>query len=133
MAVMLMETVFGLQAQEKVVPYSSKPWLPTIWKSEPPAGYPFEKSADIVGVAFTRKYVSYTDADTFYPSWAIDDNMYCGWTDGEIDQESVQSGGRYPCANLVYDGIRYYGTYGVDFDISKPEYRDDSQLKMVYL
>jgi hypothetical protein len=148
----------ALYAQERVVPYNPKPWLPTIWKSDPPAGCPFEKSSDIVGVAFTRQYVSYTDADTFYPSWAVDDNMYCAWTDGEIGLESVQSGGkekaragivkiegndpmnlkvtslgtlgasalpyggRYPCANLVYDGIWYYGTYGVDFDFSKPEY-----------
>lgn len=147
-----------LSAQERVVPYRPKPWQPTIWKSDPPAGCPFEISKDIVGVAFTRLYVSYTDADTFYPSWAVDDNMYCGWTDGEIGLEAVQSGGkekaragivkiegndpmklkvtslgslgasalpyggRYPCANLVYDGIWYYGTYGVDFDFSKPEY-----------
>jgi hypothetical protein len=151
----------AIMAQERVVPYSPKPWLPTIWPSDPPAGCPFEKSKDIVGVAFTRQYTSYTDADTFYPSWAVDDNMYCGWTDGEIGLESVQSGGkekarsgivkiegndpmnlkvtslgtlgasavpyggRYPCANIVYDGIWYYGTYGVDFDFSKPEYPNE--------
>ncbi len=151
----------GLTAQERVVNYSPKPWQPTIWKSDPPAGCPFEKSKDIVGIAFTRQYMTYTDADTFYPSWAVDDNMYCGWTDGEIGLESVQSGGkekartgivkiegndpmklkvtslgtlgasalpyggRYPCANLVYNGIWYYGTYGVDFDFSKPEYQNE--------
>jgi len=148
------------QTQQRDVPYSPKPWLPTIWKSDPPAGCPFEQSTAIVGVAFTRKYMTYTDADTFYPSWAADDNMYCGWTDGEIGLEAVQSGGgakaragivkiegadpmnltvtslgtlgasalpyrgRYPCANLVHDGIWYYGTYGVDFDTSKPEYAE---------
>jgi hypothetical protein len=145
-------------AQESIIQYRPVPWLPTIWKSEAPADCPFDLSKEIVGVAFTRTYVSYTDADTFYPSWASDDNMYCGWTDGEIGLESCQSGGgerahtgivkiegddpmnlkvsslgllaasalpyggRYPCANLVYDGIWYYGTYGVDFDFSKPEY-----------
>ena len=150
-----------IYAQDKIVPYTPKPWLPTVWKSDPPAGCPFGKSKDITGVAFTRQYVSYTDADTFYPSWAIDDNMYCGWTDGEIGLEAVQSGGkekaragivklegndpmnmkvtslgtlgasalpyggRYPCANLVYNGIWYYGTYGVDFDFSKPEYPNE--------
>lgn len=159
--VLLSGAHFGATAQERVVDYSPKPWLPTIWKSEPPAGCPFEQSTDIVGVAFTRQYVSYTDADTFYPSWAADDNMYCGWTDGEIGLEAVQSGGkeraragivkiegsdpmnlkvtslgslaasalpyggRYPCANIVYDGIWYYGTYGVDFDFSKPEYPNE--------
>jgi len=145
-------------AQESVVEYTPLPWVPTVWESDPPADCPFEQSKDIIGIAFTRQYVSYTDADTFYPSWASDDNMYCGWTDGEIGPESCQSGGgerahtgivkiegndpmnlkvtslgllaasalpyggRYPCANLVYNGIWYYGTYGVDFDFSKPEY-----------
>jgi len=146
-------------SQESIVPYNSVPWIPTIWKSELPPGCPFAPSTELSGVAFTRKYVSYTDADTFYPSWASDDNMYCGWTDGEIGLESCQSGGgeraktgivkiegedpmnlevtslgllaasalpyggRYPCANLVHDGIWYFGTYGVDFDFSKPEYQ----------
>jgi len=145
-------------AQESIVPYNSVPWLPTIWKSEPPANCPFMSSSEITGIAFTRRYVSYTDADTFYPYWASEDNMYCGWIDGEIGLESCQSGGgeraktgivkiegddpmnlevtslgllaasalpyrgRYPCANLVHDGVWYFGTYGVDFDFSKPEY-----------
>jgi len=148
----------NISAQETIVQYKPFPWLPTIWESEPPADCPFTSSKEIVGVAFTRQYVSYTDADTFYPSWASDDNMYCGWTDGEIGLESCQSGGgerahtgivmiegddpmnlkltslgllaasalpyggRYPCASLVHDGIWYFGTYGVDFDFSKPEY-----------
>ncbi|MCK7540112.1 MAG: hypothetical protein MZV63_59000 [Marinilabiliales bacterium] len=112
-----------------------------------------------MAVAFTRNTIAYTDADTWYPSWAPDGNMYSGWTDGEIGEESVHSngknartgnariegddplrltvtslgseaaspdpyGGRYPSANLVHDGIWYYGTYAVDFDMSKPEYRD---------
>jgi len=147
-----------LTAQESIIRYQPAPWLPSIWKSDPPDNCPFEQSKDIIGLAFTRQYVSYTDADTFYPSWASDDNMYCGWTDGEIGLESCQSGGgerahtgivkiegndpmnlevkslgllaasalpyggRYPCANLVHDGIWYFGTYGVDFDFSKPEY-----------
>lgn len=154
-------SIFAFQnstAQESIVQYRPLPWLPVIWKSEPPADCPFKRSGEIVGLAFTRKYASYTDADTFYPSWTSDDNMYCGWTDGEIGLESCQSGGgerahtgivkiegddpldlkvtslgllaasalpyggRYPCANLVYNGIWYYGTYGVDFDFSKPEY-----------
>ena len=146
-------------AQESIVTYNPAPWLPTIWKSEPPAGCPFKPSTEISGIAFTRKYVSYTDADTFYPSWASDDKMYSGWTDGEIGLENCQSGGgehaktgivriegddpmnleltslgllaasalpyggRYPSANLVHDEVWYFGTYGLDYDFSKPEYR----------
>jgi len=155
--------VFLLSAapvRERSVPYTSRPWAPQVWKSEVPEGCPFEPSKDITAVVFTRNYVAYTDADTWYPSWASDDAMYSGWTDGEIGEEVCHSsggakartgnarivgddplrltvtslgseaasalpyGGRYPSANLVHDGIWYYGTYAVDFDLSKPEYRD---------
>jgi hypothetical protein len=145
--------------REAEVPYTPRPWPARVWESVAPPGCPFERSKDIVAVAFTRNAVAYTDADTWYPSWAPDGNMYSGWTDGEIGEESVHSngrnartgnariegddplnltitslgseaaspapyGGRYPSANLVHDGIWYYGTYAVDFDLSKPEYRD---------
>lgn len=146
----------SLYGQEKIIPYSPKPWVPKIWASDTPANCPFKSSNDISAIVFTRRFVSYTDADTWYPSWAIDGNMYSSWTDGEINLESCQSsggvrartgnakiegddpmnlkitplgtenasalpyGGRYPCANLVYNGIWCYGTYGVNFD-PKPE------------
>jgi len=145
--------------KESTVSYAPQPWPPRVWKSEVPADCPFEPSKDVVAVAFTHNWIAYTDADTWYPSWASDGNMYSGWTDGEIGEESVHSngknartgnakiegddplnltvtslgseaaspgpyGGRYPSANLIYNGIWYYGTYAVDFDMSKPEYRD---------
>jgi len=138
--------------EERTVQYVPKPWIRRIWKDEPPEGCPFPESKEITGIAFTGKHMSYTDADTWYPSWAADGNMYSGWTDGEIGLESCHSsggakartgnariegddpmklkilslgtegasalpyGGRYPCANLVYGGVWYYGTYGIDFD-----------------
>jgi len=149
----------GTKIAQRDVPYASQPWPARVWASEVPPGCPFERSKDLVAVAFTRNSVAYTDADTWYPSWASDGNMYSGWTDGEIGEESVHSngakartgnarivgddplrlevtslgseaaspspyGGRYPSANLVHDRIWYYGTYAVDFDLSKPEYRD---------
>ncbi|MDH4271582.1 MAG: hypothetical protein OEW18_06355 [Candidatus Aminicenantes bacterium] len=146
--------------REKAIAYTSQPWPPQVWKSEPPQDCPFEPSRDIRGIAFTHNFAAYTDADTWYPSWASDGNMYSGWTDGEIGEESCHSsggvrartgnariigddprslmveslgsesasalpyGGRYPSANLVHNGVWYYGTYCVDFDQSKPEYRD---------
>ncbi len=146
--------------KERTVDYTSQPWPLRIWKSEPPPGCPFKSSQDILGIALTHNFVAYTDADTWYPSWASDGNMYSGWTDGEIGEESCHSsggakartgnakivgddplhltvislgsepasalpyGGRYPSANLVHNGIWYYGTYCVDFDKSKPEYPD---------
>ncbi len=147
------------QLKQNVVPYNPEDWVPQIWKSEPPEGCPFEPSNEIKGIAFTGRYAAYTDADTWYPSWADDGNMYSGWTDGEIGKESCHSsggaeartgnakitgddplnlvihslgtqlgsalpyGGRYPSANLVHNGIWYYGTYCIDFDFTQPEYQ----------
>ena len=146
--------------KQAIVPYEPEARAPVVWKSEPPEGCPFEPSRDIKGIAFTGRYATYTDADTWYPSWADDGNMYSGWTDGEIGKESCHSsggarartgnakitgddplnltiislgtqpasalpyGGRYPSANLVHNGVWYYGTYCIDFDFSKPEYPD---------
>ena len=146
----------SLYAQEKNIPYVSKQWVPEVWSSAIPDSCPFKKSEKFSAIAFLGKHVSYTDADTWYPSWASDGNMYSGWADGEIGLESSHSSGgikantgtakivgedplnlqvtslgivqssalpyegRYPCANLVYNGIWYYGTYGIDFD-PKPE------------
>lgn len=62
----------SLSGQEKVVPYLPKPWVAKIWVSQPPAKCPFTPSFELTAIAFTRKYISYTDADTWYPSWASD-------------------------------------------------------------
>lgn len=78
---------------EREVPYAPRPWIPRIWKDEPPAGCPFAASREFTAIAFTGKHISYTDADTWYPSWAADGNMYSGWTDGEIGLESCHSSG----------------------------------------
>jgi hypothetical protein len=80
-------------SKQAVVPYEPEAFVPRIWKSEPPDGCPFEPSKDIVGIAFTGRYATYTDADTWYPAWAADGNMYSGWTDGEIGKESCHSSG----------------------------------------
>lgn len=55
---------------------------PVIWPSRPPADCPFERSSDIVGIAFTGVHSNYYVADTWYPSWAADGNLYSPWTDG---------------------------------------------------
>jgi len=146
--------------KQTVVPYRVEDLVPLVWKSEPDEGCPFEPSKDIRGIAFTGRHATYTDADTWYPSWADDGNMYSGWTDGEIGKESCHSsggakahtgnakiigddplnliiqslgtqpasalpyGGRYPSANLVHNGVWYYGTYAIDFDFSRPQYPD---------
>jgi hypothetical protein len=63
------------------------------WTSEPPADCPFQPSASITGVEFTGRHAEYTEADTWYPSWAADGNLYSPWTDGEVNGLSSGSGG----------------------------------------
>ena len=56
------------------------------WPSQPPIDCPFEPSKEIVGLIFTGRHAAYTEADTWYPSWAADDTMYSPWTDGNVSQ-----------------------------------------------
>jgi hypothetical protein len=46
-----------------------------------------------VGIAFTGRHIRYADADTWYPSWASDGNMYSPWTDGSVGDVKSSSGG----------------------------------------
>ena len=59
----------------------------------PPAGCPFPKSDTLVGVGFTGRHAEYTGADTWYPSWAADGNLYSPWTDGNVNGLGSGSGG----------------------------------------
>jgi hypothetical protein len=61
-------------------------------ESEIPADSPFARSEAIAGIDLTGRYRNYTHADTWYPSWASDGNLYSPWTDGYI---------RYPDAQQV--------------------------------
>lgn len=63
------------------------------WRGQPPADCPFPKSESLVGVAFTGRHAEYTGADTWYPSWAADGNLYSPWTDGNVHGLGVSSGG----------------------------------------
>ena len=65
---------------------------PKVWPSTPPADCPFEKSKEITGVAFTGRHKEYTRADTWYPSWAADGNLYSPYTDGRVGDVSSRSG-----------------------------------------
>ena len=64
-----------------------------IWPSEPPADCPFGPSPTLGGVLFTGRHSDYHCGDTFYPSWASDDNLYSPWTDGTTDGVSCSSYG----------------------------------------
>lgn len=63
------------------------------WPGRTPADCPFPKSESIVGLAFTGRHAEYTGADTWYPSWAADGNLYSPWTDGNVHGLGSSSGG----------------------------------------
>ncbi len=70
---------------------------------------PFEQSWDMRGLRLTGRFANYTNADTWYPSWAEDGHLYSSWTDGvvldsgEYDPAGEAAGG-YPCNSLDWDG-----------------------------
>jgi hypothetical protein len=64
------------------------------WPSEPPAGCPFPPSREIAGIRFTGVHASYANADTWYPSWAADGNLYSPWTDGKVGDIASTSFGK---------------------------------------
>jgi len=87
--IVLSGTIF---ADERVVQYKPKAG-PMLWPSEPPKDIPFEQSEELAGILFTGVHSDYRAADTWYPSWAADDNLYSPWTDGQTDGMRSGSGG----------------------------------------
>ncbi len=56
-----------------------------IWETGAPDGIPFEFSQEFTEIGFTGRYKNYTTADTWYPTWAEDGNLYSPYTDGQVD------------------------------------------------
>lgn len=80
------------QASERLVPApAASQWR--VWPSEAPPGCPFPKSESLTAIGFTGRHAEYTGADTWYPCWAADDNMYSPWTDGKVNGLGSNSGG----------------------------------------
>src|SRR5512147_190601 len=65
-----------------------------IWPSQPPPGCPFKPSDSLRGIGFTGRHAEYTGADTWYPSWASDGNLYSPWTDGNVNGLGSNSAGK---------------------------------------
>lgn len=59
--------------------------------SKPPEDCPFPPSPSLSGIRFTGRHAEYTEADTWYPSWASDGNLYSPWTDGSVNGLSSMS------------------------------------------
>jgi len=60
------------------------------WKSPIPEDCPFERSTALTGLEFTGRQRGYRLADTWYPTWASDGNLYSPFTDGAVG--GVESG-----------------------------------------
>lgn len=49
-----------------------------------PVDCPIERSAEFSEIMLTGRHAQYGNADTWYPSWAADGNLYSPWTDGYL-------------------------------------------------
>jgi hypothetical protein len=70
-----------------------------VWKSEPPPGCPFAPSKTLTGIEFLGIHSDYRFADTWYPTWAADGNLYSPWTDGPLFQDQSSSDAIAPDTN----------------------------------
>ncbi len=91
-AVLFGASLYPILGAERLVP-APEPKPYRVWPSTPPSGCPFPKSSTLVGIGFTGRHAEYTGADTWYPSWASDGNLYSPWTDGNVNGLSSGSGG----------------------------------------
>lgn len=63
--------------------------------SGPVKNIPFPKSEDLLGFEYLpNANAQYGGADTWYPSWAADGNLYTPWTDGTVNGVRSGSGGK---------------------------------------
>ncbi|CAK0876915.1 unnamed protein product [Prorocentrum cordatum] len=62
------------------------------WKNDAPNDIPFKRSSLFTEVEFTGRYATYGGADTWYPSWGADGNLYTPWTDGAVNGVRAFSG-----------------------------------------
>jgi hypothetical protein len=69
-----------------------------------PTDCPFKASGSLIGLVFTSRHAEYAHADTWYPSWAANDNLYSPWTDGSVNGLGSDSSGRNAttgCATIL--------------------------------
>ncbi len=92
LSALLVSSLRPLVAAERLVP-APQPKPYRVWPSTPPADCPFPRSTTLVGLGFTGHHAEYTGADTWYPSWAADGNLYSPWTDGNVNGLSSNSSG----------------------------------------
>ena len=87
------------------VTVTNRSFEPFVWTSEVPGDCPFERSAELSGIEFLGVHSDYRFADTWYPSWAADGNLYSPWTDGDVHGEGSTSDGIEVSTN-AFGGFR---------------------------
>ncbi|SPE57279.1 conserved exported hypothetical protein [Verrucomicrobia bacterium] len=97
-----------------------------LWPSTPPSDCPFPKSDTLGGIGFTGRNAEYGGADTWYPSWAADGNLYSPWTDGSVNGLAASSPGANATTGhatiLGDDPLRLVVTNQGTFPSSPPPY-----------
>jgi hypothetical protein len=63
------------------------------WRPEAAPDCPFAPSAELTGLRFTGVHSDYHFADTWYPTWAADGNLYSPYTDGGVNGVDSNSDG----------------------------------------
>jgi len=70
------------------------PFRSGVWPSRPPSNCPFPPSESLAAVDFTGRYAGYGFADTWFPSWASDGNLYSAFADGIVTHQHASGGGK---------------------------------------
>lgn len=66
-----------------------------VWPGAFPPDAPMRPDPRWKGIRFTGRYANYTNADTWYPTWAEDGHLYSPWTDGYIVEGSPSTYQRF--------------------------------------
>ena len=70
-------TITNAQIKPDILSYK-----PFVWESAAPADCPFVQSNEITGIRMLGIKSGFHYGDTWYPTWASNDNLYSPWTDG---------------------------------------------------
>ena len=90
----IMASLPAMAAEQPQAAAAPEPQAGLVLGSEPPAGCPFEPSKSVTACVFTGRHAQYTQADTWYPSWASDGNLYSPYTDGAVNGLVSNSAGK---------------------------------------
>ncbi len=70
-----------------------------------PRSTPLAVSQRFAGIRWTGRFATYTDADTWYPSWDADGHLYSPFTDGDVDGVlAISRGPRAQTGHAVIEG-----------------------------